>query len=219
MRLISIKSKLKKQVIYNNPQHYWSWFKQNIYMVQNYPSREAIEEFMKSFEIHLDYYCKGLSYTASFMSDMILINFTARGNPIFVEAIVALVFNAPELDKIEITSFEEADITAEEIKEGSIIIKTDNLRIQFNELTYYIYEICEESRRFGVMIFCPELVFIKDKAKLVNEIYIHLVRYLGEQFIYQKILDFSFLTTPISEKGEPIAYLKEDLEGDTYFLY
>ncbi|WP_394906076.1 hypothetical protein [uncultured Mesonia sp.] len=69
------------------------------------------------------------------------------------------------------------------------------------------------------MIYCPEYVFIQDTASLINQIYEHLVRFLGEHFIYQKILDFSFVKSPFPGVGEPTAYLKQDLENDiTCFL-
>lgn len=72
MRLISIKTELKKQVIYNNPQHFWSWFKQNLYMILNYPSREAIEEFMKSFKIHLFNYINLMRFLENPEKDWII---------------------------------------------------------------------------------------------------------------------------------------------------
>jgi hypothetical protein len=216
---ISIKTELKKQVIYNNPQHFWSWFRQHIYMVQNHPSQSAIKEFMNAFNVHLNYYCKDLSFTVSFVNEQIFINFYARGNPIFIEAIVALVQKAPKLEGLEITAFEEADSTADDIANNAISIKTNNIKFHFSELTYFINEFCEESRRYAVMIYCPEYVFIQDTASLINQIYEHLVRFLGEQFIYQKILDFSFVKSPFPGVGEPIAYLKQDLENDiTCFL-
>jgi hypothetical protein len=64
------------------------------------------------------------------------------------------------------------------------------------------------------MIHFPKCVFIQDTAGPINQIYEHLVRFLGEQFIYQKILDFSFVKSPFPGVGEPIAYLKQDLEND-----
>lgn len=219
MRTISIIIELKKQVIYNNPYHFWSWLKQNLYMAQNYPSRDAINEFMISFKIHLNYYCKGLSFTVSFIRDRILMNFFARGNPVYVEAIVSLVCKAPKLDNIKMTSFQEADITTKDIKEELIIIKTDNLRIQFNELRYAVDEICQESRRFGITIYYSEFIFIKDKATLINEIYEHLVRYLGEQFIFQKLMYINFASCYPSNTYQPISYLKQDLNNDVIYFF
>jgi hypothetical protein len=116
-------------------------------------------------------------------------------------------------------SFEEADSTADDIVNNAISIKTNNIKFYFSELTYFINEFCEESRPYAVMIYCPEHVFIQDTASLINQIYEHLIRFLGKQFIYQKILDFSFVKSPFPGVGGLIAYLKQDLENDiTCFL-
>ncbi|PJX22778.1 hypothetical protein CAP47_07060 [Psychroflexus sp. S27] len=219
MRTISIKTELKKQVIYNNPHHFWSWFKQDLYMVQNYPSLNSVRDFAVWFSTHLYYYCKGIGFKIVVSSEVIDINFYAGGNPKFIEAIVSLVCKAPKLDNIKIKSFQEADITVKDIKEELIIIKTDNLRIQFNELRYAVDEICQESRRFGITIYYSEFIFIKDKATLINEIYEHLVRYLGEQFIFKKIMYINFASCYPNNNYQPVSYLKQDLNNDViYFL-
>ncbi|TQD39000.1 hypothetical protein [Haloflavibacter putidus] len=64
-----------------------------------------------------------LFFTVSIVNEKIIINFNARGNPIFIEVIVALMHNPPKLEGLVITVFEEADSTAAEIKNGSIFIK------------------------------------------------------------------------------------------------
>jgi hypothetical protein len=196
---------------YGNPQHFWTWFKDNHHMTINNPSGHSLKEFMDWFKIHLGYYCKALYYEVSFGDHENEFIFSAAGNPDHFEALNTLVDAAPQPPKTTIMAFHLPCITDQDIVLGNSKLKAENFSIYSHQLRFTIDYTCSDTKRKGITIYSDQVSKILDQQELANHVVFFLTDYLGEVEFFNHIASVDVDQLYLKEATKPILDLKQTL--------
>jgi hypothetical protein len=127
---------------------------------------------------------------------------TANRNPEYLNQVLNLVDNAPQLKNWKFTAFIQPTQRIEEIMKGlDDPYIFHEITLKASELTFVPLEYHEESHKFDIVIFLKNYNFYCDTKTLQQAIFIIMQDILGEKSLYQNINFVQLAQVPDNQEG------------------